>query len=87
MSHGLKHEKANTNYIYLKKVLLNNNVLNEISYNKLKYIYYNQKGIKSRYSDIVNNENLNIYKINKTSLQSFNNLKNNVCVNVNDKTV
>lgn len=84
MSHGFKYNKIKMNYIYLKKVLLNNTVLNDISYNKLKYIVYNQKGLKSRYSNILN-DNFNINKINKVSLQSLNNLNNNVCVN--DKNV
>jgi hypothetical protein len=69
------------NYNYLKKILLNNNVLNDISHNKLKYIAYNQKGLKSQYSNIINNENFNIKNINKVSLQTLNNLNNNICVN------
>lgn len=70
-----KNEKFSINYLFFKKLFLKNNILNQISYPKLKYS--NLTGTSDFYT-LLNKENLDNIQIEKINLEVLNYNNNNI---------
>ncbi len=77
-----KSEKFSANYLYIKNILLKNNILGQISYNNLKYINFSGKNISNNYI-LTNKENLENFQIEKISLEALNSNCNNIYIDNN----
>ena len=77
-----KGEKFSANYLYIKNILLKNNILGQISYNNLKYINFSGKNISNNYI-LTNKENLENFQIENISLETLNSNCNNIYIDNN----
>jgi hypothetical protein len=85
---GLKRQLITERYSYLKNIILNKNVLADVSYKKLKYLLYKKQLMhKNMYNKVIKNNSLNNYGIKKDNLLLFNNFENNISAQVNKQAV
>lgn len=70
-----KNEKFSINYLFLKNNIFKNNILNQISYPKLKYSNLNST---SSFYTLINKENLDNIQIEQINLETLNFNNNNI---------